>query len=146
MKQSYCGLCENCPIETPGFLKAIAKVKEYLDQLSISWWAHCFPGEEGFSFPEFRKGLDWFLRQPECRGCKGGGGLKDCLIRRCAITRQVAHCWACHDLETCEHFNIIIQESPGNVVYLHRYLLKNGFGNLQVDAGYSLCLTKIKDC
>jgi hypothetical protein len=28
-------------------------------------------------------------------------------------------------LEACKHYNIIIQESPGNIVYLHRYLLRN---------------------
>jgi hypothetical protein len=27
----------------------------------VDWWAHCFPGDEGFALPEFRKGLDWFL-------------------------------------------------------------------------------------
>ncbi|MBM4295803.1 MAG: DUF3795 domain-containing protein [Deltaproteobacteria bacterium] len=124
MKQSYCGLCENYPIDLPDFLNAIVKVKEYLDQFPIQWWVHCFPGEEGFSFSELRKGLDWFLTDPECRGCKGGGGLKECPIRSCGKTRQVAHCCECHDLENCEHYNIIIQESPGNIVYLHRYLLK----------------------
>ena len=78
MKKSYCGLCENCPIDMPDFLKAITKVKEYFDQFPVNWWVHCFPGDEGFSFPEFRKGMDWFLGHPECLGCKGGGGLKEC--------------------------------------------------------------------
>jgi hypothetical protein len=101
MKQSYCGLCETCLIDKPDFLDAIAKVKGY----------------QGFSFSEFRKGLDWFLSEPECRGCKGGGGLKECPVQSCAKTRQVALCRECPDLETCEHYNIIIQESPGNIVY-----------------------------
>ncbi len=127
MKQSYCGLCETCLIDKPYFLEAVAKVKEYLDQFPISFWVHCFPGNEGFSFPELRKGLDWFLSRPTCPSCKQGGGLKDCPIRQCALTRKVAHCRECQDLETCEHYNIIIQESPGNVVYLHRYLLRNDF-------------------
>jgi hypothetical protein len=125
MKQSCCGLCETCLLDKRDFLEAIAKVKEYLEQFPIAWWAHCFPGDEGFSFPEFRKSLDWFLSHPECLGCKGGGGLKECPVRSCAKTRQVAHCLECHDLEACKHYNIIIQESPGNIVYLHRYLLRN---------------------
>jgi len=125
MKQSYCGLCEKCPIDLPDFLKAISKVSEYFDQLPVNWWTHCFPGNEGFSFPEFRKGLDWFLSHPECLGCKAGGGPKECPVRLCAMTRQVAHCLECQDLETCEHCNIIIQESPGNIVYLHSDLLRN---------------------
>ena len=48
MKQSYCGLCETCLIDKPDFLEAIAKVKEYLDQFPITWWAHCFPGDGVF--------------------------------------------------------------------------------------------------
>jgi len=130
MKQSYCGLCETCLLDKPDFLEAIAKVKEYLDQFPVTWWSHCFPGDEGFSFPELRKGLDWFLSRPECPSCKGGGGLKACPIRRCAMIRQVEHCLECHDMETCEHYNIILQASPGNVVRLHRYLLKNTFGDI----------------
>jgi len=39
MKQSYCGLGETCLIDDPDFLEAIAKVKEYLDQFPITWWA-----------------------------------------------------------------------------------------------------------
>jgi Protein of unknown function (DUF3795) len=130
MKQSYCGLCETCLIDKPDFLMAIAKVKEYLDQFPITRWAHCFPGDEGFSFPELHKGLDWFLSHPECPSCKGGGGLRDYPIRRCAKTREVAKCLECYDLETCEHYNIIIHDSPGQVVRLHRYLLRNTFGRL----------------
>lgn len=130
MKQSYCGLCENCPIDMPDFLKAISKVREYFDQLPINWWTHCFPGDEGFYFPEFRKGLEWFLNHPECLGCKGGGGPKECLVRNCATMRQVAYCSECHDLENCEHYGIVTQESPGRVVCLYRYLLKNNLYDL----------------
>ncbi len=35
MKQSYCGLCENCRIDKPDFLEAIGKVKEYIGQLPM---------------------------------------------------------------------------------------------------------------
>jgi hypothetical protein len=129
MKQSYCGLCETCLIDNLNFLEAIAKVKEYLDQFPITWWAHCFPGDEGFSFPEFRKGLDWFLSGPECLGCKEGRGPKECPVRLCAKTRRVVHCSECHDLETCEHYNIILQESPGKIIYLYRHLLNNKLNN-----------------
>jgi hypothetical protein len=130
MKQSSCGLCETCLIDKPNFLDAIAKVKEYLDQFPIYWWVHCFPGDEGFSFSEFRKGLDRFLSEPECRGCKGGGGLKECPIQSCAKTRQVAHCRECPDLETCKCYIIIFQESSSNIPYLHCYVLRNKFDNV----------------
>ena len=127
MKESYCGLCENCRIDKPDFLEAIGKVKKYLGQLPMYFWAHCFPGDEGFSLDEFLKGLEWFLSHPECPSCKGGGALKDCPIRLCAMTREVAHCLQCPDLKTCDHYNMIIQKSPENVDYLHRFLIRNNF-------------------
>ncbi|MEJ2091803.1 MAG: DUF3795 domain-containing protein [Syntrophobacterales bacterium] len=126
MKESYCGCCDTCPLDNPDFLEALTQVKKYVKEFPIFWWTHCFPGDEGFSFPEFIKGLDWFLSHTECPGCKKGGGLKECPIRQCARQRQVAHCSECSDVEICDHYNIIIQEYPGNRVYLNRYLLRVG--------------------
>ena len=129
MKQSYCGLCETCLKDDPDFLDAVARVKECLDQFPTFWWSHCFPGDEGFSFPEFRQGLDWFLSRPECPGCKGGGGLPDCPIKSCAQSRDVGRCLECHDLENCDHYNKIMQKSPVNIIYLYRHLVKKRFCN-----------------
>jgi hypothetical protein len=81
MKESYCGLCDTCPLDQADFLEALTQVKNYVGQLPIYFWRHCFPGDEGFSFPEFIKGLDWFLSKPECHGCKEGVDLK-CEIHR----------------------------------------------------------------
>ncbi|MCX5888921.1 MAG: hypothetical protein NTY36_05645, partial [Deltaproteobacteria bacterium] len=75
-KDSYCGLCNTCPLGNLDFLEALAKVKNYVSHLPLYWWAHCFPGNEGFSLPEFFKGLEWFLSQPECPGCKEGGAFE----------------------------------------------------------------------
>ena len=36
MKESYCGLCDDCQLGAPDFLEALATVKGYLDH---------FPGE-----------------------------------------------------------------------------------------------------
>jgi hypothetical protein len=71
MKESYCGLCDTCPLDQENFLEALAQVRNCVKQFPIYWWRHCFPGDEGFSFPEFVKGLDWFLRQPECHVKRG---------------------------------------------------------------------------
>ena len=126
MKESYCGLCDTCPLDQADFLEALTQVKNYVEQIPIYWWSHCFPGHEGFSFTEFIKGLDWFLSQPECLGCKKGGGLKECPIRHCASQRHVERCSECPDQEDCERYNIIIQGYPGRRIYLHRYLIRMG--------------------
>jgi hypothetical protein len=124
MKESYCGLCDTCPLDQENFLEALAQVRNCVEQFPIYWWRHCFPGNEGFSFPEFIKGLDWFLSQPECLGCKKGGGLEDCPIRRCASQRQVAQCSECPEVDTCEIYDIITQGYPGRRIYLHRDYVK----------------------
>lgn len=126
MKESYCGLCDTCPLDHADFLEALAKVNSYVEQFPIYFWRHCYPGDDGFSFPEFIKGLDWFLNQPECLGCKKGGGLKECPIRQCAVQRQVVRCSECPDQETCESYNIIMQGYPGCRIYLHRYSIRRG--------------------
>jgi len=122
MKESFCGLCDKCRLDHPDFLEAVARVKSFVDEFPAYWWMHCFPGEEGFSLPEFVKGLEWFLRKPECPGCKEGGGREQCPIRRCALRRQCANCFECPELETCEHYSIIFKEGYEN--YLHRFLLR----------------------
>jgi len=123
MKESYCGLCDTCPLGNLDFLEALAKVKNYVNQLPVYWWAHCFPGNEGFSLPEFSKGLGWFLSQTECPGCKKGGGLDECPIRHCALQRQVTYCTKCPDVKTCEHYHTIIK-FPGKNLCLHHQLKK----------------------
>ncbi len=124
MKESYCGLCDDCQLGAPEFLEALATVKEHLNQFRKNWWAHCFPGEEGFSLPEFRQGLDWFLSHTECVGCKGGKGLDHCPIHLCALRRQESNCFLCPDLKDCEKFNFLSVEFPDQKARLRRRQLK----------------------
>jgi|WetSurMetagenome_2_1015567.scaffolds.fasta_scaffold61815_4 hypothetical protein len=109
MKESYCGLCHACQLDNPDFLKAIGRVKSYLEQFPLYWWFNCFPEIESFSLPEFRKGLEWFLNHPKCPGCKEGGGMNQCPIRDCARQRQYSDCNECPDLQTCERFNTLLK-------------------------------------
>jgi hypothetical protein len=125
MRESYCGLCDDCQLGSQDFQEVVARVKWYVDQFRVHWWTHCFPGEEGFSFPEFRKALDWFLTHTECPGCKGGRGLRDCPIRNCARGRHLEHCYECPDLEACEHFRFILLEFPHQKALLLRRQLKD---------------------
>ena len=48
MKQSYCGLCENCRIDKPDFLEAIGKVKEYIGQPPMYFWGIAFQETKAF--------------------------------------------------------------------------------------------------
>jgi hypothetical protein len=125
MRESPCGLCDDCLLGSQDFQEAMARTKWHLDRLREHWWVHCFPGEEGFSLTEFRRGLEWFLSHPDCPGCQGGKGLDHCPIRACAHLRRHHHCHECPDLEGCEKFTFILKEFPEQKARLRRRQLKN---------------------
>jgi hypothetical protein len=123
-RESFCGLCDDCQLGNPDFLEHVSRLKEYVISFRADWWVHCFPQESGFSFPEFRKGLDWFLSHTECPGCKDGKGLADCPIRNCALARGLSHCSQCPDLEPCDKFAFLLDEFPDVKTNLIRRRLK----------------------
>lgn len=124
MRESYCGLCDDCQLGHPSFLETVSQMKEYVDRFRANLWLHCFAGQEGFSFVEFRRGLDWFLSHTECPGCLDGRGLDDCPIRRCARERGMEHCFQCPDLKGCDRFDHLLVEFPDVKTNLQRRQLK----------------------
>ncbi|MBW1917627.1 MAG: DUF3795 domain-containing protein [Deltaproteobacteria bacterium] len=124
IRESYCGLCDDCQLGNRDFLESVAQLKEYVDQFRADWWVHCFPDGEGFSFAEFRKGINWFLSHTECPGCKGGRGLENCPIRICARQRHIEHCYECPDLKGCDKFDHLLIEFPDLKINLLRRQLK----------------------
>ena len=124
MRESYCGLCDDCQLGNPDFLELVSRLKDYLDQVRANVWLHCFPGPDGFSLPEFRQGLEWFLAHTECPGCKDGRGLEDCPIRLCAEARGLKHCYECPDLSPCDKYELLLVQFPDVKLNLRRRQLK----------------------
>jgi hypothetical protein len=124
MRQSYCGLCDDCQLGNPNLLHTVSQLKDYISRFRANVWLHCFPEGEGFSFPEFKKGLDWFLSHTECPGCQGGRGLEDCPIRTCAVGRGLEHCYLCPDLQGCDKFDFLLEQFPNVKTNLRRRQLK----------------------
>lgn len=125
MRQSYCGLCDDCQLGNPDFLQTVSHLGEYVKRLRANVWLHCFPNGEGFSFPEFNKGLDWFLSHTECPGCQGGRGLEGCPVRTCAMARGLEHCYLCADLQPCDKFDFLLPQFPDVKTNLRRRQLKD---------------------
>jgi len=80
---SYCGIpCAKCV----KFKSTHAeKAKEITDAIRVSdldKWQEHEPKEENFSYEDFKKGLRWFEKHMRCPGCKSGGGMPDCPIKR----------------------------------------------------------------
>ncbi|OGP69467.1 MAG: hypothetical protein A2Y80_06335 [Deltaproteobacteria bacterium RBG_13_58_19] len=124
LRQSYCGLCDDCQLGNREFLETVSRLKGLVETFRANYWTHCFPQEKGFSFEEFRKGLDWFLAHPECPGCKGGRGSEDCPIRLCAEGRHLEFCWQCPDLSPCDKFDFLLAEFPDVKSNLRRRQVK----------------------
>ena len=124
IRASFCGLCDDCQLGNPAFLETVTRLQEYLGRFRANWWVHCFPGEEGFSFAEMRKGLDWFKSHADCPGCKKGRGHEDCPIRQCAMARGLEHCYQCPDLKPCKKFDFLLVEFPDLKTRLRRRQIK----------------------
>lgn len=124
VRESYCGLCDDCQLGHPEFLATVDRLREYLDRFRANWWVHCFPQEEGFSFPEFRRALDWFMGHTECPGCKGVRGLDLCPIRACAKERGLSHCSHCPGLDACDKFAPLEAQFPDVKINLRRRQLR----------------------
>jgi hypothetical protein len=108
----------------PRFLETVARLQGYMARVRANVWLHCFPGEPGFSLPEFKKGLEWFLAHRDCPGCKNGRGLENCPIRLCAQVRGLEHCYECPDLEPCDKYGPLLVEFPDVKLNLRRRQLK----------------------
>ncbi|MHB9073666.1 MAG: DUF3795 domain-containing protein [Desulfobaccales bacterium] len=103
VRESYCGLCEQCQLDSPDFQEAVSKVKTYLDQLPGHWQRQCINNAQDFPLLEFRRGLDWFSDRIDCPGCKDLGGTEHCGIRDYAKERQQDFCYECLDHDSCRH-------------------------------------------
>jgi hypothetical protein len=75
MKESYCGLYDTCPLNNLDFLGTLAKLKNYVNHLSVHRWTHCFPGNEGFSSLNFSRVSSGFSANLNALDARKGGGL-----------------------------------------------------------------------
>ena len=84
MRESYCGLCNECHIGDLEFLETVTLMKEYIERFRANYWSHCFPNEEGFNFCRISQGLEMALnpyRMPGVQTGPGDGRLPDPQLR-----------------------------------------------------------------
>ena len=75
MKESYCNLYDTCPLNNPDFLETLAKLKICVNHLSVHWWTHCFPENEGFSSLNISRVSSGFSANLNALDARKGGGL-----------------------------------------------------------------------
>nr|CBH37491.1 hypothetical protein BSM_09680 [uncultured archaeon] len=73
----YCGGCG----QYNGLIIETAKqMSEF-----ASLYGFKFQSEGAFDFEQFVKGLEWFIENAKCPGCREGGGPPWCEVRKCCF-------------------------------------------------------------
>lgn len=79
-------------------VRLAAALAELVDETGCQHW---IPDEvKDFDYIEFRKGLDFFMKDPRVicqRCCKGGGGSAECETRKCCEERGLELCFECSE-------------------------------------------------
>lgn len=112
---AYCGLyCGACAIKNGQIRGAATALQSMLKAYAYPEWA---PTLADFvpatrHYPEFEGVLAWLTTQ-DCPGCVAGGGNPQCAIRICARGKNLAGCWECTEVATCEKLGEIDGGYPG---------------------------------
>jgi len=53
--------------------------------------------EGAFDFRQFVKGLEWFIENAKCPGCRQGGGPPGCEVRKCCVEKGLRICFECEE-------------------------------------------------
>ncbi len=80
----YCGGCG----QYNGLIIQTAKqMREFADRYGFE-----FRSEGTFDFKQFGKGLEWFIDNAKCAGCRQGGGPAWCEVKKCCFECEEFPC------------------------------------------------------
>jgi hypothetical protein len=102
---SYCGLyCLDCIPSNKCLFETLRVFEKQLDKVNFEKYAQLKSGANS----TFKKYKDFTavlneIKKLECKAtCRENGGIADCKIRACAISKNYEGCWNCRDFRTCE--------------------------------------------
>lgn len=110
---AYCGIyCRLCDYYTGRIRDSVANLLEIVKSHGeLKLFADA---AKAFDFENFVKGLEWLSNEtsPCVGGCRGGGGWKDCPLRKCCIERDFKLCYECNEFpcETLKKFSERVKE------------------------------------
>ena len=85
----YCGGCG----QYNGLISETAKQMRELADL----YAFEFRSEGAFDFKQLVRGLEWFIENAKCPGCRQGGGPPWCEVRKCCFEKGLRICFECEE-------------------------------------------------
>ncbi len=97
-----CGdYCEGCG-QYNGLISETAKqMREFVDLYGFE-----FRSKGSFDFKQFVKGLQWFIRNAKCPGCRQGGGPPWCGVKKCCFKKGLRICFECEEFPCSEINNV----------------------------------------
>jgi len=94
----YCGGCG----QYNGLISETAKqMREFADLYGFE-----FRSEGEFDFQQFVKGLEWFIENARCPGCRQGGGPPQCEAKGCCLEKGLRICFECEEFP-CPKIEIV---------------------------------------
>ena len=111
MKESYCGLCDDCQLGASDFLEALATVKGYLDTFhGRIGGLTAFPGRKAFLCLNFARVWTGFSATPNVRVVKTAKVWT--AVHPSLALDGAGHCSECPELMVCEKFAGLTREYP----------------------------------
>lgn len=96
----YCGGCG----QYNGLICETAKqMREFADLYGFE-----FRSEGTFNFEQFVKGLEWFIENAKCVGCRQGGGPPSpwCEVKKCCFEKGLRICFECEEFPCSKIKNV----------------------------------------
>ena len=111
---AYCGLyCGDCHAYTgkiPDLARDLRKElrKSKYDKFAEFIATYSF-GKDFKHYIECYKLLGAMVKFRCEKGCRAGGGLQSCKIRKCCQKKDIEGCWECHEFEACNELDFLSQ-------------------------------------
>ncbi len=133
----YCGGCA----QYNGMAVTIARYMRELADL----YGFEFRSQGAFDFSQFLKGLEWFIDQATCPGCREGGGPAWCTVKGCCLEKGLQVCFQCDDFP-CSRMESVAD--PDTMDRYHRFQQLGWRAWIdeqarKAEAGYEIHLRKI---
>jgi hypothetical protein len=97
-----CGIwCGSCAVGNGALAGLAGRYEQLLRAYGVAEW-----GPKEIDYDALLGGLAALREIPGCPGCRQGGGLADCVMRKCAAGKGIEGCNACGEQGACEHAEV----------------------------------------
>ena len=104
----YCGSCHAHIGKIPNLAKDLRTELRKTKYAKFAKALSTYPMGNDFEyFEESYRVLGTMMRFRCQKGCRAGGGSKDCQIRHCCQRKEIDGCWECPEFEECGKLDVL---------------------------------------